>query len=185
MQNCNTCPSNPKNKIYNYHTFNAPTLNKTDKPDNILIEGLDNATKVDMVTSNYSAFNQLYTEYLKCSIPNNSACAKLQTEYDRQTKKVEEIEPEYNSKSSVYNTCNNLKIRCEGINTLINGTQQTILELNQQIKDKQTVLDTCDGHLTMCKKINDDIISKKKEITALSKIIETNKKQFDKNLCDK
>jgi glutamine amidotransferase PdxT len=59
------------------------------------------------------------------------------------------------------------------------------LELNQQIKDKQTILDTCAGDLTTCKKLNDDIISKKKDITALSNLIETNKKQFDKNLCDK
>jgi hypothetical protein len=62
----------------------------------MLIEGLDNASKIDMVTSNYTSFNQLYAEYLKCSTSNNVACTKLQTEYDAQTKKVEDIEPDYN-----------------------------------------------------------------------------------------
>jgi hypothetical protein len=68
MQSCNTCTSNPKNKIYNYQTFNTP---KNDNTDNMLIEGLDDATKVNMVTTNYKSFNELYADYLKCSTPSH------------------------------------------------------------------------------------------------------------------
>lgn len=137
MQSCNTCSSNPKNKIYNYQTFNTP---KNDNTDNMLIEGLDNATKVDIVSSNYKTFNELYADYLKCSTPNNVACTKLQTEYDAQTNKVNGIETNYNTQQKIYDDCENLKTRCKIINTRVNQNQEVIDGLNKKMEGKQGLL---------------------------------------------
>ena len=128
MQNCNTCSSNPKNKIYNYHTFD--TKHNTKQYDDMIIEGLDNKEKIDIVSSNYQTFNGVYADYLKCSAPNNIACAKLQTEYDAQTTKVNNLENEYNKQDKIHTDCTNLKARCEVINDSINNTQAIIDGIN-------------------------------------------------------
>jgi hypothetical protein len=139
MQNCNTCSSNPKNKIYNYHTFG--TINNKTETDDMIIEGLStNTANVESVSSNLQSFNGLYADYLKCSAPNNIACAKLQTEYDAQTTKVNNLENDYNNQQKLMNDCDNLKTRCEIIDTRINQTQGVIDGLNQKRKGKQDLL---------------------------------------------
>jgi hypothetical protein len=120
----------------NYHTYDKNN-NKKSK-DNIIIEGLDNKEKIDIVSSNYKSFNGVYADYLKCSAPNNIACAKLQTEYDTQTTKVNNLENEYNKQDKIHTDCTNLKTRCGIINTRINETQEFIDGLNKKMKGKQT-----------------------------------------------
>ena len=120
----------------NYHTYDKNN-NKKSK-DNMIIEGLDNKEKIDIVSSNYKSFNGVYADYLKCSAPNNIACAKLQTEYDAQTTKVNNLENEYNKQEKIHTDCTNLKTRCGIINTRINETQEFIDGLNKKMKGKQT-----------------------------------------------
>ena len=119
----------------NYHTYDK---NNKKSKDNMIIEGLDNKEKIDIVSSNYKSFNGVYADYLKCSAPNNIACAKLQTEYDAQTTKVNNLENEYNKQDKIYTDCTNLKTQCGIINDRINETQEFIDGLNKKMKGKQT-----------------------------------------------
>lgn len=148
MQSCNTCSSNPKNKIYNYHTFD--TIHNKTEIDDMIIEGLStNSDKVNSVSSNLQTFNGLYADYLKCSAPNNIACAKLQTEFDAQTTKVNNLENDYNNQQKIKNDCDNLKTRCEIINTRMNQTQEVIDGLNQKRKGKQDLLTSFNNSSTV------------------------------------
>ena len=124
----------------NYHTYE--TNNNKKGKDNMIIEGLDNKEKIDIVSSNYKSFNGVYADYLKCSAPNNIACAKLQTEYDAQTTKVNNLENEYNKQDKIHTDCTNLKTRCEIINTRVNQTQEFIDGLNKKMEGKKTELNS-------------------------------------------
>jgi hypothetical protein len=194
MQNCNTCSSNPKNKIYNYHTFD--TINNIKEPDNMIIEGLStNSDNVNAVTSNLKSFNGLYADYLKCSAPNNIACAKLQTDFDAQTTKVNGIETEYNTQTKIYKECDNVKTRCAIINTRINQTQEVIDGLNNKREGKQNHLKSFQNastiesgrdflnknNIDMCDK-NIDYSNKVDNLTDLRQNYNTNKNNINNQI---
>lgn len=141
MQNNNTCSSNPKNKIYNYHTFDQ--THNTKPQDDMIIEGLStNTAKVNSVSSNLQTFNGLYADYLKCSAPNNIACAKLQTEFDAQTTKVNNLENDYNNQQKKYTDCSNLKTQCEIFNDSMNETQEIIDGINKKGRAQHNLMRT-------------------------------------------
>lgn len=192
MQNCNTCSSNPKNKIYNYHTFD--TKHNTKQYDDMIIEGLDNKEKIDIVSSNYQTFNGVYADYLKCSAPNNIACAKLQTEYDAQTTKVNNLENEYNKQDKIHTDCTNLKARCEVINDSINNTQAIIDGINTKGRAQHNLLQSFQNtsiesgrdflnknNVDMCDK-NIDYSNKIDNLIDLKKTYNTNKENIQKQV---
>ena len=194
MQNCNTCSSNPKNKIYNYHTFDS--THNTKQQDDMIIEGLStNTAKVKSVSSNLQTFNGLYADYLKCSAPNNIACAKLQTEYDAQTTKVNNLENDYNNQQKIHTDCSNLKTRCEIFNDNINETQEVIDGINKKGRAQHNLLKSFQNtstiesgrdflnknNIDMCDK-NIDYSNKIDNLIDLKKTYNTNKENTQKEV---
>ena len=194
MQNCNTCSSNPKNKIYNYHTFDQ--THNTKPQDDMIIEGLStNTAKVNSVSSNLQTFNGLYADYLKCSAPNNIACAKLQTEFDAQTTKVNNLENDYNNQQKKYTDCSNLKTQCEIFNDSMNETQEIIDGINKKGRAQHNLMRTFQNastiesgrdflhknNIDMCDK-NIDYSNKVDYIIDFKKTYNTNKENIQKQL---
>lgn len=176
----------------NYHTYDKNN-NKKSK-DNMIIEGLDNKEKIDIVSSNYKSFNGVYADYLKCSAPNNIACAKLQTEYDTQTTKVNNLENEYNKQDKIHTDCTNLKARCEVINDSINNTQAIIDGINTKGRAQHNLLQSFQNtsiesgrdflnknNVDMCDK-NIDYSNKIDNLIDLKKTYNTNKENIQKKL---
>ena len=194
MQNCNTCSSNPKNKIYNYHTFDQ--THNTKPQDDMIIEGLrTNTAKVNSVSSNLQTFNGLYADYLKCSAPNNIACAKLQTEFDAQTTKVNNLENDYNNQQKKYTDCSNLKTQCEIFNDSMNETQEIIDGINKKGRAQHNLMRTFQNastiesgrdflnknNIDICDK-NIDYSNKVDNLTDLRQNYNTNKENINKNV---
>ena len=194
MQNCNTCSSNPKNKIYNYHTFDS--IHNIKQHDDMIIEGLNtNTVKVNAVSSNLQTFNGVYADYLKCSAPNNIACAKLQTEYDAQTTKVNNLENDYNNQQKIHTDCSNLKTRCEIFNDNINETQEIIDGINKKGRAQHNLMKSFQNastfeagrdflnknNIDLCDK-NIDYSNKIDNLIDLKKTYNTNKENANKNL---
>ena len=184
MQQCNICSSNPKNKLYNYQMFEPDELVKPTHSTGFIIEGLTSNVKSTAVTESTTKFDQTTANHIECNLANKKLCDELNNKYIAQSRKVNGLEKGYISAQTEYNTCNNHKNRCMGIDETIKNTQRNITEYDKKIKEKTKLLKTCDPHKVRCDELLQKIKDKEKQIADLKGYIARNEDLQKKNKCN-
>ena len=185
MQQCNLCSSNPKNKIFNYHVFDRNELTLNTNPNNtpgVLIEGLDVLDKAEKGTETVTEFDNVYANYVSCNISNKANCRKIYSNYQNQSRVVSKLEPPRTTALMTYNTCNNLKNQCQGINTTMSNSQASINNYGRQIYRKQRELNRC--RYNRCNRIRWTINRYERTIKAYDYYIKRGEKWYKDNRCD-
>ena len=183
MQQCTICSSNPNNKTYNYQTFEPDEYVKPTSYTGFIIEGLDSISQTSMVSDSATNLNISNAKHIECSLANQSLCNDLNKKYNDKVAIVAELEPAYTAAQTAYDSCNNHKNRCIGIERVIKNTQRTINLHDFRIAQNTKLLDTCEPHKERCNKLNQQIVDKKKQIEDLRGYIATNEGLYKKNMC--
>jgi len=182
MENCNTCPSNPKNKVYNYQVFNNTDPHDTTNKDDIIIEGNENATKyaVDEVAS----FNKTYLDYLLCSEPNKVTCSDLSANLLTKTTDTSSAYMKYADNLTKYNACNDPNDMCETNQRNSNNAQAQIVNLDTIIKEQTNLLSECNALKLDCKQTKEAIKTNQKLIDTLTDQISKDQNDLISLNCD-
>ena len=185
MQQCNICSSNPQNKIYNYQMFEPDEYVKPTRPSTVfIIEGLNTIAQNSVISGSATGLNNSHATHIKCSLNNDPKCADLKTQYDNQTNLFNGLTSAYTTAQTEYNTCNNHKNRCIGIDQTIKNTQRAINKADFRIDRKTKILNTCDPHKARCDELLEKIKDKEKQIADLKGYIATNEDLYKKNMCN-
>jgi hypothetical protein len=148
-----------------------------------IIEGLNTITQNIAVSGSATGLNDSHAKHIECSLNNDPKCADLKAQYDNQTNLVDGLSSAYTTAQTEYNTCNNHKNRCMGIDQVIKNTQTTINRHDTQIDKKTKILKTCDPHKVRCDQLLEKIKDKEKQIADLKGYIATNEELYKKNMC--
>ena len=148
-----------------------------------IIEGLDTIAQTTAITDSATSLNTSSAKHIECSLSNKILCDDLNNQYNNAAAIVAELETAYNTAKNAYDSCNNHKNRCMGIDLTIKNAQRTMDEYDMNINNKKKILQTCDADKAECEKLQKRITDKETQIADLKGYIATNEDLQKKNMC--
>ena len=158
MNNCSSCMSNPKNKIYYYQTFESRDKNKTHGED-LIIEGIENQNvpAMEQVSKETDEFKRKYASYVECSMKNAEYCKSLLEDLERMKKKLDYTIRMRNIAVMQYDSCQRVNQTCSILYNNIVNVQQNLRIMHDDIKNKQNSIKTCETDLVRCNELKQNI----------------------------
>ena len=188
MQQCNICPSNHQNKIYNYHVFSAEPVIEglpSDSGDKNNNNDDDDREYRPADTENAIALAKLNIEWLSCDLTNKKLCKDLSNQIMEQQTKITGLEPDLYEANRIYNECNNKVLKCQGFRNQINILDPWIDIDTTNINNQQAILNTCGQKKLQCDNLYNEIRRLRRQIESIDNIIKYANDWINSNKCTK